>query len=599
MGSPPAVLVADYLTVGIWAARAFAPGPRPHPCPQLGAPRGRIRERLSMDTHARVVTRWRCGVGLAIALVSSGLGLVASCSSSPVHPAELGADDGAVTFDHAAQHEAAAQDVTSEAEAEAATMPALVTDAGSDADVAAEAACQPAGDGGVTVSPASLSFGDGGQVPCGTQATAQTVTIENGSCAPVMFQATVTSGGGLYTITPSQGMVPPLSQQPLTINPNPIPQKSLVTTDLYEGTLSITTTALGDPGHIVQLHMTAYGVILTSTVGGQTLAFGGVSIGKTGSAQFSVSNNGNADTTVSFAVGSSFFSVSPSFSIPANKSVAPQVTFSPTNVQPYTDAIITTVPLDTPLCAPLPGNTQLTGSGTTGVDVEPTNLDFGLVQCGQPPAAYQTIAIKNTGAAIAYTPNFKLGSNSPYTLADDLSGKPITPGNPIVLGPASSATLRVVPKQIPRPATTAADGYADTLTIVTTGMGDAPHNVSLHETAQGTIFTLSPSNIATSAQTGFSTFANFQVGNSGNLSAGYTLAAATTQGPPDTFSTNLMGGTLGPGTGENGILTCVGPSVVGEASTAQALGTLTLTPAAGTILCADVPPPMPLSITKQ
>jgi hypothetical protein len=534
---------------------------------------------------------------VAIALASTWLGAVVSCSASPGHPAELAADDGAASFDHA-EEEVAAKDVASEPEAEAAPMPALVTDGGT-SEAEAEASCEPAGDGGVGVSPASLSFGDGGEVPCGTQATAQMVTIANSSCAPITFQAQVTSGGGLYAITPSQGTIPPLSQQPLTINPAPIPQKSLVTTDLYEGTLSITTNALGDPGHIVQLHMTAYGVILTSTVGGQTLAFGGVSIGKTGSAQFSVSNNGNADTSVSFAVGSAFFSVTPSFPIPANKSVAPQVTFSPTNVQPYTDAIITTVPANTPLCAPLPGNTQLTGSGTTGVDVQPTNLDFGLVQCGQPAAAYQTITVKNTGAAITYTPTFKLGANSPYTLADDASGQAITPGNPIALGAASSTTVRVVPKQIPRPATTVADGYADTLTIVTTGPGDAPHNVSLHETAQGTIFTLSPSNIATSAATGFSTFANFQVGNTGNLSAAYTLAAATTQGPPNTFSTNLTGGTLGPGAGANGILTCVGPPPVGEASTAQALGTLTLAPAAGTILCADVPPPMPLSITNR
>jgi hypothetical protein len=436
----------------------------------------------------------------------------------------------------------------------------------------------PAGDGGASVSPTTLSFGDGGLVGCGTTAQSQTVAITNNTCSAFTFTNALTSGSSSYAVTPTMGMIPPMMSQTITVSPTGIPAISAVTPDLYQGTLTITTTAPGDSGHIVLLHMTAY----------------------------SVTNTGNAPTTVAFAVGSTHFGIgtsdggAPSFSIAANQSVAPVVTFSPIVVQPYTDTINTTVMAGTPLCAAPPATTLLTGQGTTGVGVQPTNLDFGLIQCGQPAAAYQTITITNTGAAITYTPSFALGINSPYTLADT-SGNVIVAGNPVNLGAASSTTIRVVPKQILNPATTVADGYTDTLTITTTGAGDAPHNVSLHETAQGTIFTLAPLSMALSGiPPGITEFENFTVGNTGSLAAGYTLATAVTQGPAGTFTLpGLSSGNLSPNTSEMGVLYVKGPAPQGEAGvgTEQVLGTMTLTPNAGTILCADPPPPMPLSLT--
>jgi hypothetical protein len=551
-------------------------------------------ECMAMITRTR--GSGRRGRGVVVVLVSLGVswGLTAACSNTSTAPPELSTQ----------RDSSSAPDRTAEQETGAGPIPEAGGGGHGDSAAEAEVGCQAAGDAGATVSMTSMSFGDGGLVGCGTQAQSQTVSITNETCAAFTFASVLTSGASYYAITPAQGTVPPLSSQTVTVNPAPIPQISAVTPDLYEGTLSITTTAPGDSGHIVQLHMTAYGAVLTSTVFGQSLAFGGVAIGETGSAQFSVNNNGNAATTVSFAVGSQYFRVetadggAPSFAIAANQSIAPQVTFSPTAVQPYTDAINTTVLAGTPLCATPPAITLLTGQGTTGVSVQPTNLAFGLVQCGQPAAAYQTITISNTGAAITYTPTFVLGGNSPYTLAQDASGTPITPGTPIPLaaGPAST-TIRVVPKTISNPATTLSDGYQDTLIITTTGSGDAPHNISLHETAQGAILALSPTSVATSQGDGLSTFVGFSVANTGNYPAGYALASATTQGPDGTFTSNLTGGTLGPSTGQQGILTCIGPPGA-PPPPIQYLGTLTLTPNAGTILCADSPPPMPLSITN-
>ncbi len=546
--------------------------------------------------------RWYAGAVAAV--LAMPLGIVASCSSSSQPPPELEANYDASSKPDQTVQEASTPDVSESGPDVYEAGPDGDADAGDGYDAPEEPACTPIGDGGVTVTSTSLTFGqlgDGGLglVGCGTQATPQSVTLTNDSCVPFTFTATLTSGSSFYSITaPASGTVAPGQSQPVQVAPNPIPQTSAVTPDLYEGTLSITTSAPGDSAHIVQLHMTAYGAIIQSNQFGQTLDFGGVAIGQTAQNQFSVTNTGNAPAMVSFAVGSQYFTVTPSFTISANQPVSPQVTFKPTNVQVYNDTITTTVAPGTPLCSTPPPTTPLKGTGTTGIAVAPTNLDFGLVQCQQPAAAFQTTTITNTGAATTYTLTFVKGANSPYTLADN-TGAPLTPGVPINLAQSSSATIRIVPIQIPNPATTAADGYADTLTITTTSSGDAPHNVALHETAQGTIFTLQPASISDNVNPGTTKFENFTVGNTGNLAAGYTLATATTPpGPANTFTSNLLSGNLGPNTTENGVLYFNAPPIPEGGAAMQYLGTLTLTPNTGTVLCADPPPPMPLSLTN-
>ena len=190
-------------------------------------------------------------------------------------------------------------------------------------------------------------------------------------------------------------------------------------------------------------------------------------------------------------------------------------------------------------------------------------------------------------------------------MAADATGTAITPGVPVNLG--ANTTVRIVPKQVQNPANTTADGYADTLIITTTGAGDAPHNVFLHQTAQGTIFTLTPSTTCLmNCADNTTLFQPFTVSNTGSLTAGYTLATVTTRGPAATFTLpGLKGGTLSPGaqqTGQMYVTTTdcnvpdAGTCGVGANCPVQDLGTLTLTPNTGTVLCADVPPPMPLSL---
>ena len=531
-------------------------------------------------------------MGLVVWIPSA---LAAACSSSSTPPAELGSQDTGI--------------------AERPPTPEPTPEPPPPEPEPMEAACQPLGEGGAVVSSNSVTFGDGGLVGCGQQATPVIVTVSNNSCDDINFTTSLSSGGSYYTVSPPSGTIPSHLTQNVTINPNPIPQISPVTADLYEGTVSITTTAQGDSAHIIQLHMTAYGVILTSTEFGQTLDFGGVSIGNKGSTQYSVTNTGNAPASVTFAVGSTNFGIGSAdggpavFSIPANQSVAPVVTFSPTVVQPYTDTVNATVAPGVPLCAAPPATTLLKGQGSTGVNVQPTDVTFGLVQCGTQPPPFQTITITNTGAAIQYTPTFALGpTNSPYTLADS-TGTPIASAVPYNLGAASNTTIQVVPKKINNPANTSVDGYLDTLTIATTGPGDSPHNIKLHETAQGTIFVLTPATVClNNCATGTTLFQPFTVSNNGSLAAGYTLDSVTTQGPAGTFTLpGLEGGTLSPNTAQSGemyvkTLDCTLPDAAGVTCTVAAncsnqdLGTLTLTPSTGTILCADVPPPMPLSL---
>ena len=227
------------------------------------------------------------------------------------------------------------------------------------------------------------------------QAGSETVTIQNLGNAPFNWTATRSSGAAFYSLSPSSGTVPAMTSATFQVVPATIPQTSAVTSDLYAGTVEVTTTAVNDSVHIIQLHETARGAILVSSLAA-TLPFGAVKLGTTSSQQFSVTNNGNVATTANFAVGSAVYAVTASAMLDKNQTKAPSVSFSPTAVQPYADTLVMTSTVGVPRCAPLPGSTALTGSGTTAVSVAPSSLNFGLVDC-KTKAGYQTVTISNAG----------------------------------------------------------------------------------------------------------------------------------------------------------------------------------------------------------
>jgi hypothetical protein len=476
-------------------------------------------------------------------------------------------------------------------------------------------ACEasPSDGGDVIVTPSSIEFGNMGFVPCGTQAMPQIVSITNTTCTPFMFMSTVTGMGG-YMLSPATAMVMPGATQIVQVTPAVIPQTSAVTADLYQGTLTITTTAPGDTGHIIALHETAYGVILASTAGG-AIAFGSVNKGQMPTSQYNVSNTGNESTTVSFAVGSPAFTVTPSFPLASMASNVVTVTFLPTNLQSYTDQVTTTLPAGTAVCGPIPAPIQLTGTGTpvpTGVTVMPATLNFADVNCGaQAPLQTLTLNTSNVGASATYTATFGMG-NKYYTLAAYNSGSPLTPGAPIATGTAlplpamGSLMIDVVPNAIPGTSATTMGGFNDTLTITTNVPMDTTHMIQLQETAQGAILTFTPTMIMTTSSPGTATTPMISVVNVGNLAANFTLSlgAESPVNAPPAFSLNdADGGLVAGSAGAQGSPTAMfaaplefnppqlmGATTEGGAGTTfQTIGSMHLTPAAGAVLCS--PPP--------
>lgn len=115
--------------------------------------------------------------------------------------------------------------------------------------------------GVVLTSPGSVDFG---LVDCGTTAPPKKVTVANTGDAAFSFTATLSNA--LFDVAPSAASLPAGQSVEVTITPKPIPSTSAVTPDLYGGTLTITSNALGDLPHVIDLHQTAYGAILQSAV---------------------------------------------------------------------------------------------------------------------------------------------------------------------------------------------------------------------------------------------------------------------------------------------------------------------------------------------
>lgn len=471
------------------------------------------------------------------------------------------------------------------------------------------------GASGFSVSESQLTFaaGDGGAglVPCGTAAPSQSIRLTNDTCGPVTFSTMLTNGANqqtAYTVAPQMGTIPAGQTQLVTVTPLPIPSTNAsVATDFYGANLTISATV----GAIMQsypiaLHQTAQGVILSLQPQGTTsYSFGDVPLGASNHFQLGILNNGNVPVQLGLSTGTSFFTVAdvtdagtspPPLAIDPGSERGAEITFTPTMVQPYTDALVFSVPSDTPLCAALPMPVTLTGNGKTGVSVSPGTVPFGSVQCNQPAAAPQPVTITNTGAATTFTVELMGASSSPYTLQDS-TGTTLTLGTSYPLPSASTVTISVVPKPITSPASTANGGFDDTLTITTQAPSDSPHQVNLQETAQGAIITLSPPSLTMSGLAGTTQFQQFTVGQAGNYPVSFTV----TVNPTPTFSTTIDGGASVTGALPNnnsnpytGELYAVAP-VKG----AQATGTLTVTPDPGSVLCQSAPLPMPLSITGQ
>jgi hypothetical protein len=461
--------------------------------------------------------------------------------------------------------------------------------------------------GGIGLSSNALSFGN---VPCGTTAAAQSFTLTNAGNGPMTFSAQLQSGTA-FTLgcTPStacaesgsawSGSLAASGVATFTVTPQPIPQTSAVTPNLYSDVVDINTNVVGLSSAQVSVAETASGAILSFSP--TAVSFGSVPITTTSASQpFQVVNAGNANAGVLVSSPNADFALSfdggaldPSAdtAVAAGGAQTFGATFAPggsTSAQLSNLAL--TTDSSTVLCAPLPGSDAgstdlaLSGQGTNGsVAYSPSALSFGLVNCGA-QASPQTVTFTNDGNQ-AYTISGALDAGTAYAFT-------LNPISGTVAPDGGTATITVTPAAIPQ--TSAVPGsYGDYLTIDTSvndGDGGTINVViPLAESAQGVILeNFSPANgqIAfPNTATGAASTYGLYLENHGNVNA--TLAYSNVT-PPAEYS---FAPVTVPANGNASWNATFTPAAVQSYPGSANIGV-----AAGTVLCQPLPDP-PSTVT--
>lgn len=440
-----------------------------------------------------------------------------------------------------------------------------------------------------------IVFGDNGRVPCGTQASDQTITLKNTSTSIVNFQVSLTAGNTFYKVTPTDGGIPAGGTATLKISPTPIPADSDVQEDQYAGTLEIRLPGLGVPPQTIRLHQTAAGAIITSSAGA-SLNLGSVKVGESNSVPISLTNKGNMEATASFKLGTDVFTINDSseasVKLVAGASESRTLKLAPKESGDLTDSLAITYNSAAVFCKVPPSTIELTGKGTTSVGISKGSLDFGLVNCGS-TAVPQSTDISST-IAMKFTAVLTKGALSPFTLANDQDGSVVNPDDKIDVPSASSFKLRVIPKPMESVSSTADNAFGDTLTITTDVPGDTPHTINLRQGAKGAVLSFDLASLNVSGPVGGNINTNFNLRNTGNLTVPYKITASPAPDPTlGGFTSTLTSGTAILGN-TAGVLISKAPTAKGSITN----GTLKVElGAGGGILCADLPPPVPLAVT--
>jgi hypothetical protein len=440
-----------------------------------------------------------------------------------------------------------------------------------------------------------IVFGDNGLVSCGTQAADRTITLKNTSDDIVNYAVSITDGNDRYTVTPTDGGIPAGASATLKITPKAIPAASDVSPDLYAGSLEVKFPQLGVPPTTIRLHQTARGAIITSSIGDQ-LNLGSVKVGEANEVPLILTNSGNVEATASFKLGTDVFTIDgasqATVQVAAGGSESKKLKLAPVAAGDLSDTLAITYNSSAVFCKPPPAQIALTGKGTTSVGISKGSIDFGLVNCGS-TADPQTVDITST-VAMKFTAVLTKGALSPYTLANDSDGSTVHPDDQNQIAQASTFKLRVVPKAMAQVSSTADNAFGDTLTITTDVPGDTPHVISLKEGAKGAIlaFDLTTNNV--SGPVGGQVQTPFKLLNNGNLTVPYKITASPAPDPSlGGFTSTLTTGTATIGS-TAGVLISQAPTSKGSITN----GTLKVElGAGGGVLCADLPPPVPLSVT--
>ena len=441
--------------------------------------------------------------------------------------------------------------------------------------------------GVVAFAPGSLTFGNqtaSGFTACGTAAPAQQITFTNSGNQSYAIVPTLELGAAspyAFAMTPASGVVSASGgTATVTVTPKPIPQTSSVP-GTYGDSLSVTTSAAGDTGpHIIALAESAYGAILTGVP--TSLQFPPTIVGEQSLSSIGITNSGNAAAVLVWTAISD-----PSFTFGQNTAAPPggvatnvSAFFQPAAAQAYMATAKFGVAASTILCQPIPTTSvSLLGTGTTGSTVTVTpQVNFNMVPCGTSGGS-DTVTVKNNSTA-SITWSAALAAGASFTLGMPASG---------TLASGASATVTVTSNVIPVSAstTTAANAFGSSLTITTNATGDSPHVVPILETASGAILSFNPTMLNLPlAQQGSPI--SYQVVNTGNLTATVALTLNNT----GVASLTLDAPSAGPVSSGTPLVGAV-TEAIGSLPSTDA--TVSLAPAAGTVLCQPVPAPMTIT----
>ncbi len=211
----------------------------------------------------------------------------------------------------------------------------------------------------VVLSASSLTFGNGGLVPCGTTAGARTVSVTNNSSQSLNLAFSLAGGSSSpYTVSGPTSVASGASVT-VTVTPRLVPATSSTAPDGFADTLSITAT--GGPvneAHTVALHETAQGAVLSLNPTGLSFSDGQTK-------NFTVTNSGNLAAPYSLTNGGTnpgSFVVSPtSGNAAGGASVTESVTYNKPLLS-FAQSATVTLSSSAGRCAPLPAALTLNGN---------------------------------------------------------------------------------------------------------------------------------------------------------------------------------------------------------------------------------------------
>jgi hypothetical protein len=399
---------------------------------------------------------------------------------------------------------------------------------------------------GDTTTPPSVTISAGsaidfGLAECGGKApAAQTFTVGNGGGATVHYSLSLSSTTVFQFVGATSGDVAPGASASATIATTAV-AGSATAGQVDQATLTITTDDPKLPMAAITLKRTAQGATLTLSPA--TAAFGDVPVSATSQPTLlTLTNTGNEAATVLIGAPTD-----PQFGLKwagaagtpvslAPKASVPMLgaTFAPTATGPANATSMLTV--TGTLCGTSVSSIPMSGNGTKGVvAVTPGALDFQAVNCGQ-TGQPQTVTVTNSGSAPL---NFKAalvgGATSPFTVSPA--------AGPVAAG--ASVTLTVTPSAIPAIASVAPNAFGDTLQITSDVVGDANHEVTLTETAQGAVLALDTTSIPFGDVSVLQTKTSpFNITNTGTAPATVSLqvTGAAFSVAPTTATTLTVGG---------------------------------------------------------